>query len=131
MSSKVTAKNLAELYYDSAMKYGDRPAFGTRNKDKQFSTINFRDVYETGVALATGLIDLGLEPRDHVAVLSDNRKEWIIANYGILLSGAADVPRGTDVTDGDIRYILPHSDAKMVFVENEATLRKIEKNFPI
>jgi len=129
MSSKVTAKNLAELYYDSAKKYGDKPAFGTRNKDKQFSTITFREVYETGVALATGLIDLGLKARDHVAVLSDNRKEWIITNYGILLSGAADVPRGTDVTDGDIRYILPHSDAKMVFVENEATLRKIEKNF--
>nr|WP_246052224.1 long-chain fatty acid--CoA ligase [Leptospira idonii] len=116
------------MFYDSAVKYGDLPAFGTRNKEKQFSTISFSELYEEGVALATGLIDLGLMPCEHVAVLSDNRKEWIITNYGILLSGAADVPRGTDVTDGDIRYILPHSDAKMVFVENEATLRKVEKN---
>ncbi|TGN18042.1 AMP-dependent synthetase/ligase [Leptospira idonii] len=128
MNSNVTAKNLAEMFYDSAVKYGDLPAFGTRNKEKQFSTISFSELYEEGVALATGLIDLGLMPCEHVAVLSDNRKEWIITNYGILLSGAADVPRGTDVTDGDIRYILPHSDAKMVFVENEATLRKVEKN---
>ncbi len=128
MNSNVTAKNLAEMFYDSAVKYGDLPAFGTRNKEKQFSTISFSELYEEGVALATGLIDLGLMPCEHVAVLSDNRKEWIITNYGILLSGAADVPRGTDVTGGDIRYILPHSDAKMVFVENEATLRKVEKN---
>lgn len=128
MSSKVTAKNLAELFYESSEKYGEKPAFGTRNKDKQFSTISFREVYESGVALATGLIDIGLKAREHVAVLSDNRKEWIITNYGILLSGAADVPRGTDVTDGDIKYILPHSDATMVFVENETILKKIEKN---
>lgn len=121
MSSKVRAKNLAELFYESAEKYGDKPAFGTRNQNKQFSMISFREVYEEGLALATGLIDLGLKAREHVAVLSDNRKEWIITNYGILLCGAADVPRGTDVTDGDIRYILPHSDAKMVFVENETT----------
>ncbi|AOP33028.1 long-chain fatty acid--CoA ligase [Leptospira tipperaryensis] len=129
MSSKVTAKNLAELYYDSAQKYGDKAAFGTRNKNKIFVIVTFREVYETGVALATGLMaELGLKAREHVAVLSENRKEWIIANYGILLSGAADVPRGTDVTDGDIRYILPHSDAKIVFVENESILRKVQKN---
>lgn len=128
MSSKITAKNLAELFYESSEKYGEKPAFGTRNKDKQFSTISFREVYESGVALATGLIEIGLKAREHVAVLSDNRKEWIITNYGILLSGAADVPRGTDVTDGDIKYILPHSDATMVFVENETILKKIEKN---
>ncbi|MCW7468496.1 AMP-dependent synthetase/ligase [Leptospira kanakyensis] len=129
MSSKVLAKNLAEMFYQSAMLYGDKPAFRTRNKNKQFSTMSFLELYETGVALATGLIALGLEARDHVAVLSENRKEWIISNYGIILSGCADVPRGTDVTDGDIQYILPHSDAKMVFVENETTLQKLERNF--
>lgn len=128
MSSEITAKNLAELFYDSAQKFGDQPAFGTKNKEKQFSTISFQDLYETGVSLATGLIAIGLNSKDHVAVLSENRKEWIITNYGIILCGAADVPRGTDVTDGDIQYILSHSDAKMVFVENELTLRKVKKN---
>ncbi|MCE9597539.1 MAG: long-chain fatty acid--CoA ligase [Spirochaetia bacterium] len=128
MSSNVTANNLAKLYYDTAQKYGDRPAFGTRNKNKEFETITFREVYDAGVALATGLIELGLKAREHVVILSENRKEWIIADYGVLLSGAADVPRGTDVTEGDIRYIIPHSDAKIVFVENDATLRKVQNS---
>ncbi|EMJ89873.1 AMP-dependent synthetase/ligase [Leptospira meyeri] len=128
MDSKITANNLAELFYDSAKQYGDQPAFGTKNKARQFSTISFRDLYEAGVALATGLIQIGLKLHDHVAVLSENRKEWIISNYGIILCGAADVPRGTDVTDGDIQYILSHSDAKIVFVENEVTLRKVKRN---
>ncbi|MBL0954131.1 MAG: long-chain fatty acid--CoA ligase [Leptospira sp.] len=124
----ITANNLAELFYDSAKQFGELPAFGTKNKEKQFSTISFQDLYETGVSLATGLIEIGLKPHEHVAVLSENRKEWIISNYGIILCGAADVPRGTDVTDGDIQYILSHSDAKMVFVENVVTLRKVKKN---
>ncbi len=128
MSSKITARNLAELYQDTAQKYGDKPAFGTRNKNKTFETVSFGEVYDAGVALATGLIDLGLKAREHVAILSENRKEWIIADYGVLLSGCADVPRGTDVTDGEIRYIILHSDAKIVFVENETTLRKVQKN---
>lgn len=128
MSSKMKARNLAEMYRESAQKYGDKPAFGTKNAGKVFTTISFQQVYDLGVSLATGLIDIGLQAREHVAVLSDNRKEWIIANYGILLSGAADVPRGSDVTDGDIRYILPHSDAKIVFVENDNVLQKIVKN---
>jgi long-chain acyl-CoA synthetase len=124
----MTATNLAEVYRNSADKFGDQPAFATRNKDKVFVAINFKDLYEQGLNLATGLIDLGVAARDHVGLLADNRQEWIIADCGILLCGAADVPRGTDVTDGDIQYIIPHSDAKVVFVENKDVLAKVERN---
>lgn len=130
VSSKITASNLAQVFADSAKKYGDRPAFATRNKNKEFVAISFQETYDLGVNLATGLIDLGVEAREHVGLLADNRQEWIIADFGILLCGAADVPRGTDVTDGDIQYIIPHSDAKVVFVENTATLAKVQKNLP-
>lgn len=130
MSTKITASNLAEVYRNSAETFGDKPAFATRNQNKEFEAISFRELYETGLNLATGLIDLGVGAREHVAILADNRKEWIIADYGVLLCGAADVPRGTDVTDGDIQYIIPHSDAKVVFVENQTTLAKVQKNLP-
>jgi Long-chain acyl-CoA synthetases (AMP-forming) len=81
-----------------------------------------------GVALATAFIDLGIEQREHVCLFADNRFEWILVDYGIQLCGAADVPRGTDITDGDIQYIVPHSDAKVVIVENQMVLDKILKN---
>lgn len=122
------AKNLAEMYREAAEKFGDRPAFATRDKNKVYHPVSFGEVYERGINLATALIDLGVQARDHIGLLADNRLEWIIADYGVLLAGAADVPRGTDVTDADITYILPHSDAKVCFVENKAVLEKIEKN---
>ena len=122
------AKNLAEMYREAAEKFSDRPAFATRDRNKVYHPVSFSEVYERGINLATALIDLGVQARDHIGLLADNRLEWILADYGILLTGAADVPRGTDVTDADITYILPHSDAKVCFVENKAVLEKIEKN---
>ena len=128
MATKLNATNLAEMYREAAIKYGDMPAFATRDSKKVFVPVSFKELFEHGLNLATGLIDLGVQAREHVALMADNRIEWIIADYGILIAGAADVPRGTDVTDGDIQYIIPHSDAKVVFVEHKDMLAKIERN---
>ncbi|MBU42149.1 MAG: long-chain fatty acid--CoA ligase [Spirochaetaceae bacterium] len=116
------------MYKWAAETYGDKPAFATRNKDKVFEAVSFKELYEMGLNLATGLIDLGVQAREHVGLLADNRLEWIVSDYAILIAGAADVPRGTDVTDADVTYILPHSDAKVVFVENKAVLDRVQKN---
>ena len=128
MAIKINATNLAQMYKWAAETYGDKPAFATRNKDKVFEAISFKELYEMGLNLATGLIDLGVQAREHVGLLADNRLEWIVTDYAILIAGAADVPRGTDVTDADVTYILPHSDAKVVFVENKAVLDRVQKN---
>lgn len=128
MPTKITGKTLPAMYREAAQLFADKPAFATRKKDKTWETVNFKEVYETGVNLATALIDLGVQQREHVALLADNRLEWIIADYGCQLAGAADVPRGTDVTDDDIKYILPHSDAKVCFVEHKEMLGKVQKN---
>jgi long-chain acyl-CoA synthetase len=128
MRSKVTSQNLAEVYRNSADKFGEKLAFLTRNRDKKFEGMTFGELYDAGIQLASALIELGVEAREHVAILADNRAEWILADYGVLLCGAADVPRGTDVTDGDIQYIISHADAKVVFVENETVLARVLKN---
>lgn len=125
MAVTLKATNLADMYREAAEVYGDRPAFATRNPEKKFDSVSFRELFERGLNLATALIDLGVKARDHVVILSDNRLEWITADYGILLCGAADVPRGSDATDADIEYILNHSDARAVFVEDDRLLRRV------
>ncbi|MFN3604129.1 MAG: AMP-dependent synthetase/ligase [Leptonema sp. (in: bacteria)] len=127
-NQEIKAKNLAELYKETAEKFGDKPAFATRNKDKVFVPVSFKDLYEMGVSLATGFIDLGIQQKEHVCLFADNRFEWILVDYGIQLCGAVDVPRGSDVTDGDITYIVPHSDAKVLIVENQMVLDKVLRN---
>jgi long-chain acyl-CoA synthetase len=120
--------NMAELFKETAEKFGNLPAFFSKNEKKDYVPINFKDLYDTGIALAEALIDLGISARDRVGILADNRVEWIISDYGIILSGAADVPRGTDITDSEIVYILNHSEAKVVFIEHDKMLEKFNKN---
>ncbi len=120
--------NLPELFKETSVKYADRPAFAGKDENKQYKPVTYKELYEIGVNLAEALIDLGVNARENVGLLADNRLEWIISDYGILMTGAADVPRGTDVTDSELVYILNHSGAKVVFLENDKMLEKFKKN---
>ena len=96
--SRISASTLAALYREAAERFGDLPAFAAKDSSGVYQPISYRQLYEDGLSLATALIDLGLRQREHVGVLSDNRPEWILCDYGVLLAGCADVPRGTEVT---------------------------------
>ncbi len=121
-------RTLADLFQKAKEKYGDYPAFLTRGESGKYESISFSQLYETGLELGTALIELGFPVGSHAAILADNRVEWIIADYAILLSGGADVPRGTDVTDADLNHILPHSGSIIAFVENDLVLEKLYRN---
>ena len=125
--SRIPASTLAVLFREAAERFGELPAFAAKDPSGAYQPISFRQLYEDGLALATALIDLGLRQREHVGLLSDNRPEWILCDYGVLLAGCADVPRGTDVTGTEIAHILAHSDARFVFVENAGILEKLER----
>jgi len=128
MPTNLSARTIVDLYREASSVYSDLPAFARKVNKTDYKSINFKELYESGLNLATALIDLGMKQAEHVGLISDNRLEWIIADCGILLAGGADVPRGSDVTDKDIAYIFPHADVEIVFVENDSVLEKIEKN---
>lgn len=115
---------LTEVYSNAARRYDGMPAF-SKEKGGSLGHVTFEGLFERGLDLATALIAMGLEAREHVGLIADNRWEWIVSDYGILLAGAADVPRGSDVTDPELLYILTHSDAKVVFVEGRTLLRRL------
>jgi len=125
--SRISAETLTALYRGAAERFGDLPAFAAKDASGKFQPTSYREIYDRGMALATALISLGLQPREHVGLLADNRLEWILCDYGILLAGGADVPRGTDVTESEIAYILAHADVRFVFVENLSLLEKFAR----
>ena len=127
MEHRIIAKNLADLYRQAADRFSALPAFATRKKELEWSPVSFGELYERGVNLATGLIELGVNARDHVGLFGDNRFEWILADYGVQLCGAADVPRGRDVTDAELIYIINHAEIKIAFLETSVLLGRILK----
>ncbi|TGK25315.1 AMP-dependent synthetase/ligase [Leptospira stimsonii] len=122
------AENLAQLFRESAEKFRDLPAFFSKDSKKDYYPTTYGQVYEQGLNLAEALIELGVQQKQRVGLLADNRIEWIIADYGVILTGAADVPRGTDITDSEIVYILNHSEVEVVFIENDKMLEKFNRN---
>lgn len=121
------ANNVAEVYKESAEKFGDKPAFFSKDENKQYVPTSYKALYEMGIALAEALIEMGVNAREHVGLMADHRLEWPIVDCGILSCGAADVPRGTDVTESELEYILNHAEAKVVFVEHDKMLEKLNK----
>jgi len=119
------AQNLADLYRLAGEVYGSRPALARRDKDGEFRTQTYRELYEKACALGTAFIELGLKAREHVALLADNRPEWMLCDCATLLCGAADVPRAADVTRQEISYIVAHSDSVIVVAENRGVLDKV------
>lgn len=130
MSGRISAPNLASLFREAGDRWGDKPAFATRQSDGSFRSVTYRAWRDRALDLAEALIELGVGARDHVAILSDNRFEWILADAAILFCGAADVPRAADITPAEIAYILGHADVGVVFVENATVLAKVEPLLP-
>ena len=116
--------SIAHLFLESAERFAQNPAFATR-EGGHFQMTTYAQLREQAESLATALIDLGLKPKDHVGIFAENRLEWIQADLAVLLAGAADVPRGADITEPDIKHIVPHSGMRFLFVENITILEKI------
>ena len=119
------AANIADLYRLAAAVYGDLPAQAHRGKSADFQTRSYRELYDTACALGTAFIWLGLQARQHVALVSDNRPEWMLCDAAVLLCGAADVPRAADTTEQEISFIVAHSDAVLLIAENKTVLQRV------
>ncbi len=74
---------------------------------------------------AAGLQSLGLNPEEHVALISDNSPRWLIADQGIMTAGGIDVVRGSQSERDELLYILDHSDSVALIVQDNATLKKL------
>ena len=122
-------KNVIEIFLESVKRFPNSPMRGFREENnKEFKILTYKDIYELVGNLALSLIDIGIKFGDKVALISNNRLEWIISDLAILSIGSADVPRGSDSTDEEILYIINHSESIAAIVENIEQVEKIEKH---
>ena len=90
-----------------------------------FRTKTYRQFYDEVCFIAAGLMELGVRRGDHVGLIADNRQEWMVTDFGILSTGAADVPRGGDITVQELAYILGFTGCAAAFAENQKQALKI------
>jgi long-chain acyl-CoA synthetase len=107
-----------------ARAWGERPAL-SRLTDGKKEVITFTRLCDDIERYARGYMELGLKKGDKVALFSSNTINWVALTLGMNVTGIVYVPRGENASAQDMDYILGHSGAKMVIVENEAVLKKL------
>jgi len=116
---------LPRIFQKNIKDYPNHVAQYSKDKNEVFQPTTFADLYNEILTCAAGLREEGIKRGDHVGFVSDNRKEWLIIDVGLLTLGATDIPRGCDIMPDELAYILSFSDCKTVVLENEAQLVKI------
>lgn len=107
--------SLPRLFFDQADKLGNRPLTYHR-QDDTWKSADWAETARQIRALAAGLVTLGIMPGDRVALVAENRPEWLIADLAIMSAGAITVPAFATNTSEDHRHILTHSGAKGVII---------------
>lgn len=117
-------QNLAAMHRATADKFGPRVAL-RHKRFGRYEDLTFNDYRQQADLAAAGLIALGIEPRQHVGILAENRFEWLIADIAIQSTGAADVPMHAPLSAKQVEYQLGHGDCRAVFVSNQHQADKV------
>jgi long-chain acyl-CoA synthetase len=91
----------------------------------QWMELSYRDLADRIQDLSIGLLELGIKPGDRVAILSENRPEWAIADYACLAARCTDVPIYPTLPAKQAEYNLADSGAVAVFVSGSQQLEKV------
>src|SRR5437764_531543 len=103
----------------------ERPAATKYKRGGQWVDTSVDEFRDTVRYFATGLYHLGLKPGDRVAILSENRPEWAMADFAILAGAAVTVPVYPTLLGWQIEYILNDSGAVAVICSNEEQMKKV------
>jgi long-chain acyl-CoA synthetase len=123
---------IPHLFWSRVQEWSDRTAM--REKDFGiWKNITWREYGEKAKFVGLGLVNLGLEKGDRVAIISENNPEWLYVDMGTM--GVGGVTVGIYPTDSpqQVEYVVGHCGAKFFFAEDEEQLDKIleiRKNLP-
>jgi long-chain acyl-CoA synthetase len=121
------AKTVADLFPAAVQKHGPRKAVIYKDDDGAWTSKTYAEVGEIVRRLSLGLMALGIEKGDKVAILSNTRPEWTYFDFAALSAGATVVPIYQTNSPEECQYVLENSDAVAVVVEDDEQLEKIRK----
>jgi len=101
------------------------PAEDGASGTEEWRSLTWAQTAERVTAIAAGLLALGVQPEERVAISSSTRVEWILADLGAMCAGAAATAVYPSTNADETVYILSDSGSRAIFVENAAQLAKV------
>ena len=129
MNNALFCKTIPELFEYLTEDFGkktDKPLM-KRKVEGKYEGVSYSEFKKETDDFAFGLAALGLKAGDKVAIISENRPEWVYSDMAILNLGGIDIPIYPSLTADSIEFILTNSDSRGVIVSNKFQLNKILK----
>ncbi len=132
MTEKPSASTFNRFFEQSVQHFPDRVAFRLKTPEG-YREVAYREVHRQARGVALGLMGMGLRRGARVAILSENRPEWVYAYIGIFLAGGTVVPLDTQISPSEWRRLLDDSDSQAVFVSGHLLprLREAVQDSPL
>ena len=121
---------LTKLFFDAVERHSGRPAAFRSKVGGVWQPTTHREAEDRVRAVALGLRELGVRPGDRVALMSENRPEWALADFACLCARTADVPIYPTLPAKQGEYVLRDSGAAAVFCSTADQLAKATKLSP-
>jgi len=122
--SDTPPRHLGAVFFQRVEQLGER-AFVKLQRRERFEEISWREFGSKVEAAMLGLYSLGLQRGERVAILAENRLEWLCADMASLASGLPNVVISPRLSESTILKLLSHSGARAVFVDNEAGVGRL------
>ena len=109
-------KTLNHLFEESVEKYADN-VYILEKKTTEYEGYTYKQIRKEVHDFAAGLMKLGIQKGDRMALMSEGRKNWPVAELGMLYAGAIDVPLSVKIEEpSEIKFRLDHSETRMIVV---------------
>jgi len=115
---------LTQLFYEAVERH-DKPNALQYKRDGRYRPISHRELVERVRHVGLALLQRGLRPGDRIAILSENRPEWAIADFACLTAGLTDVPLYSSLPADQLIPMLTDSGAAAIFVSTTTQAAKL------
>ncbi len=119
-------KTIIDFFEESVKKFGDNPFIWEKTTGR-YEPVTYTELKQQIYEFAAGLIATGLKKEDRVALISEGRNDWVIAELAILYAGAVNVPLSVKLEESEeIKFRIQHSESAFV-IASKNQVRKIRQ----
>ncbi|NMI02174.1 AMP-dependent synthetase/ligase [Pseudonocardia acidicola] len=119
--------SVARMFIDRVTTAGSREAFRLPGAGDSWESVSWQTTGDRVTDLAAGLLAVGLEAGERVAIVSGTRFEWILADLAVMCAGGATTTVYPSTIAEDVAYILSDSQSRVVIAEDAAQLAKVRE----
>ncbi len=124
IEAEVSGRTLPDVLASTVARYGDLPAYSDRDGADPWRTVTWREFSDAVQKLAAGLVQLGLQPGERVAMMLPNRLEHLLADQAILHAGGTPVTFYATLAPDQIKYVAGDCDVRIAVIDGETELTR-------